>query len=171
MALSRCYTRRSERDFPNLPGSGKWTFNSPAPTSCVIRRKPQTSTAKPTAYTAECGSGRHTSNPSATTRNVSKRRATPVFPAPIGSVATTTQYSLRKPTFGTRETMGYGGLEKSARALPRGRYTWSAFRTTRDRLNFLFLRRAARLRWEPYEAPGACKLTSPVRFHGESKVT
>ena len=29
---------------------------------------------------------------------------------------------LAQPTFGTRETMGYGGLEKSARALPMARY-------------------------------------------------
>ena len=97
--------------------------------------------------------------------------ATPVFPAPIGSVATTTQYTLREPTFGTRETMGYGGLEKSARALPNTRYIWSDFWTTRDRLNFLFPRRATRLRREPYEALGACKFTSPVRFLGESNIT
>ena len=59
----------------------------------------------------------------------------------------------REPTFGTRKTMGYVGLEKSARALPRTRYTWSAFWTTRDRLNFLITRRATRLLREPYEAP------------------
>ena len=52
---------------------------------------------------------------------------------------------LREPNFGTREVMGYGGLEKSARALPRTRYTWSAFWMARDRLNFLFPRRATRL--------------------------
>ena len=149
----------------------KWTFTSPAPTSCVIGPELRTSTAKPTASTAECGSGRHTSSSPATTRNVSKRRATPVFTAPIGSVPTTTQHSLREPTFDTRETMGYGGLEKSARALPRTRYTWSDFWTTRDRLNFLFPRRATRLRREPYGALGACKFTSPVRFLGESNVT
>ena len=78
---------------------------------------------------------------------------------------------LREPTFGTRETIGCGGLEKSARALPRTRYTWSASWTTRDRLNFLFPRHATRLRREPYEALGACKFTSPVRFLGESNVT
>ena len=75
--------------------------------------------------------------------------ATLVFPVPIGSVATTTQYFQREPTFGTRETMGYGGFEKSARASPRTRYTWSAFWTTRDRLYFLFPRRATPLRREP----------------------
>ena len=101
----------------------------------------------------------------------SYHRATPVFPAPIGSVATTTQYFRREFTFGTRETMGYGGLEKSARALPRTRYTRSAFWTTRDRLNFLFPRRATQLRREPYEALGACKFKSPVRFLGKSNVT
>ena len=51
--------------------------------------------------------------------------------------------------FGTRETMGYGGLKKSARALPRTRYTRSAFWTTRDRLNFLAPRRATRRGREP----------------------
>ena len=63
----------------------------------------------------------------------------------------------------SRETMGYGGLEKPARALPRTRYTWSALWTTRDRLNFLFPRRATRLRREPHEALGACTFTSPAR--------
>ena len=60
------------------------------------------------------------------------------------------QYFLRDPIFGTKETMGYGGLEISARALPRTRYTWSAFWATRDQLNFLSPRRATRLRREPY---------------------
>ena len=44
-------------------------------------------------------------------------------PRRLARVATTTHYFLREPTFGTRETMGYGGLKKSARALPRPRYT------------------------------------------------
>ena len=48
MALSRCYTRRIGRDSPNLPGSGKWTSTSPAPTSCAIGPEPRTGTAKPT---------------------------------------------------------------------------------------------------------------------------
>ena len=47
----------------------------------------------------------------------------------------------------------------------------TAFWTTRDRLIFLFPRRTTRLRREPYEGLGACKLTSPVRFLGESNVT
>ena len=34
-----------------------------------------------------------------------------MLPAPIGSAATTTRCFLREPTFGTRETMGYCGLE------------------------------------------------------------
>ena len=51
------------------------------------------------------------------------------------------------------------------------KYTWSAFGTTRDRLKFLFSRRATRLRQEPYEALGACKFTSPARFLGGSNVT
>ena len=94
-----------------------------------------------------------------------------MFPAPIGSVATITQYSLKETTFSIRETMGYGGFEKSPRALPRTRYTWSAFWTTRDQLNFLFPRRATRLRPEPYEPLSACTFTSPVRFLGKYNVT
>ena len=82
-----------------------------------------------------------------------------------------TVFFLKEPTFGTTETTGYVGLEKSARALPRTRYTWPAFWTTRDRLNFLFPRRATRLRREPFEVLGACKFTSSVRFLGESNVT
>ena len=78
---------------------------------------------------------------------------------------------LREPTFWTRERMGYGGLEKLGRAQPRTRYTWSAFWTTRGRLNFLFPQRATRLRREPYGALGACKFTSPARFLGEFNVT
>ena len=66
---------------------------------------------------------------------------------------------------------GFWWLGKSAQALPRTRYTWSASWTTRDRLNFLFPRRATRLQREPYGVLGACKFTSPVRFLGESNVT
>ena len=139
--------------------------------TCAIGPESRISTAKPTSFTDECGSGRHSASSPATTGKVSYRRATPVFPASMGSVATTTRYFLKEPTFGTRETMGHGGLEISTRALPRTRYTWSAFWTTRDRLNFLFPRRATRLRREPYETLGACKFTSTVRFLGESNVT
>ena len=81
--------------------------------------------------------------PSAGLRLCSPRRLAPSLPRH--------RYSLRKPTFSTRETMGYGGLEKSARALPRTRYTWFASWTTRDQLNFLFPRRATRLQREPYD--------------------
>ena len=65
---------------------------------------------------------------------------------------------------------GLWRLGKSARALPRTRHTWSAFWTTRDRLNFLFPRRATQLRREPYEALGACKFTLLVCFLVESNV-
>ena len=71
VASSRCYTRRIGRDSPNLPGSGKGTSTSPAPTTCFIEPNPRTSTAKPTASTAECGSGRHSASFPATTGNVS----------------------------------------------------------------------------------------------------
>ena len=49
----------------------KWTSTSAAPTSCVIGPEPRTSTAKSTASTAECGSGRHSANSPVTTGNVS----------------------------------------------------------------------------------------------------
>ena len=71
VALSRCCTRRIGRDSLNLPGSGKWTSTSPAFTSCVIGPEPRTSTAKPTASTAECGLRRHSAISPATTGNVS----------------------------------------------------------------------------------------------------
>ena len=71
--------------------------------------EPRTCTAKPTACTAEYGSGRHSASSPATTGNVSQRRGTRVLPSLIGSVATTTRYFLWEPTLGTRETMAYGG--------------------------------------------------------------
>ena len=73
--------------------------------------------------------------------------------------------------FGYKGDDGYGGFEKSERPLPRTRYTWSVFWTTRGRLNFLFPRRATRPRREPYKALDGCTFTSPVRFLGESNVT
>ena len=45
------------------------------------------------------------------------------------------------------------------------------FWATRDRLNYLFRRRATQHRQEPYEALGACKFISIVLFLGESNVT
>ena len=76
------------RDSTNLPGSVKWTSTSPAPTSCAIGPEPRTSTAKPTASTAECGSGRHSASspaqrgmfPSAGLRLCSPRRLAPSLP-------------------------------------------------------------------------------------------
>ena len=54
VASLRCYTRRIGRDSLKLPGSGKWTSTSPAPTFYVIGPEIRISTAKPTASTAEC---------------------------------------------------------------------------------------------------------------------
>ena len=48
---------------------------------CAIGPESRTSTAKPTSFTAECGSGRHSASSPATTGDVSYRWATPVFPA------------------------------------------------------------------------------------------
>ena len=42
---------------------------------------------------------------------------------PIGSVAGTTQYFLRETAYGKKETIDYGGMEKSARTLPKTWYT------------------------------------------------
>ena len=74
--LSRRYTRRFGSDSPNRPGSGRWTSNSLAPTSCVIGPALRTSTAKPTIFTA----GRLLARPSVsfpgTTANTFWRRAT-----------------------------------------------------------------------------------------------
>ena len=181
MASSRCYTRRIRRDSLNLPGSGKWTSTSPTPTCCAIGPARRTSTAKPTASTPECGSGRRSATSPATT---GRHFLAPGYACVIRTDwlrryhdtvlpkgATTTRCSLREPNLGTRETMGCGGLEKSTRAQPRIKYTWSAFWTTRGRLNSLFPRRATRLRREPYEALGTCKFTSPAPFFGGSNVT
>ena len=66
---------------------------------------------------------------------------------------------------------GLWWLGKSARALPRTRYTWSAFWTTRDRLTSSSPGALHDFDGEPYEALGACKFTSPVRFLGVSNVT
>ena len=127
MASSRCYTRRIGWDPPNRPGSGKWTFTSPAPTFCVIGPALRTSTAKPTAFTAGCGLVQHSVSSPGTTGKVFSRRATHVFHARSGSAATTIWCSPKEPTFGTRATMGYGGLEKPVRVRRRMEYTWSDF--------------------------------------------
>ena len=64
-------------------------LSRPAPTFRVIGLALRTSTAKPTASTAECGSGRHNASSPATTRNVfslaglrlcSPRRVAPSLP-------------------------------------------------------------------------------------------
>ena len=111
VATSRCNTRHVGRDYQNLPGSGKWTSSFPAPTSCVIGPGPRTSTAESTASIAECGSG-------GTARALLQQRGTfPTAGLRLCSprrLANTTRYLLREPTFVTRETTGYGGLEKSA---------------------------------------------------------
>ena len=54
-----------------------------------------------------------------------------------GFAATATRCSPRDPTFGTRATMGYGGLEKTLRVRRRMKYIWSGVWTTRGRSSFL----------------------------------
>ena len=77
---SRYYTRRPGRDSPNLRGNGKWTSASPAPTSCAIGPEPRTSTANPTAFTAEWGSGRHSASSPETTGSFSSAGLRLCFP-------------------------------------------------------------------------------------------
>ena len=62
-------------------------------------------------------------------------------------------------------------LEKFSASTTEDKVSLVRFWTTRDLLNFLFPRRATRLRPERYEALGACKFTSPGRFLGEPDVT
>ena len=100
---SRCYTRRIGRGSPNHHGSEKWTSNSLAPTFCVIGPALQTSTAKPTAFTAGCALARHSVSFPGITANV--------FGVRLRFATTTTRCSPRETTFGTRATMGYGGLK------------------------------------------------------------
>ena len=52
-------------------GTTRALSTSPAPINCVVEPEPRTSTAKTTASTAECGSGRHNASSPATTGNVS----------------------------------------------------------------------------------------------------
>ena len=111
--------------------------------------------AQPTAFTAGCGLVRHSVSSPGTTGSVFWRRATLVSHARSGSGATAKRCSPRKPTFGTRATMGCGGLEKSVRVRRRIGYTWSEFWTIRGRSSSLFPRRATRRQRGSYEVLGA----------------
>ena len=128
-------------------------------------------TAKPTVSTTERGSGGHSVSSPATTGNIFWCRATLVFTAPSGSIATTIRCFLRRSTFCTRETIGCGFLETSVPAQPRARYIWSDFWTAQGPFKFLFSRRDTRLQRGPYEAFGAYKFTPPAHFPGGSNVT
>ena len=137
-------------------GAGNGLPPLPLPHFCAIGSALRTSTAKPTAFTAGCGLVRHSASSPGTTGNVFQRRATHVSNARSGSAATTIRCSPREPTFGTRATMGYGGLEKCVRVRRRMEYTWSDFWTTRGRSSSLFLR-ATRPQRRPYEVLGVCR--------------
>ena len=71
--------------------------------------------AQPTAFTAGCGLVWHSVRSPGTTESVFWRRGTAVSHARSGSTATAIRCPRREPTFGTRATMGCGGLEKSVR--------------------------------------------------------
>ena len=84
VASPRCYTRRTGLNSLNLPGSGKWTSTSPAPTVCVIGPARRTSNAKLTASIAECGSGRHSaSSPATTGKNQREHNRGQGIPGPV----------------------------------------------------------------------------------------
>ena len=100
--------------------------------------------AQPTTFTAGCGLLRRSVSFPGTTGRGFWRRATFVPHLRSGSAATATRCSPREPTFGTRATMGCGGLEKSVRGRRRMGYTWSEFWTIRGRSSSLFSRRATR---------------------------
>ena len=128
MESSRCCTRRIGWDSSNRPESEKWTSNSLAPTICVIGPALRTSTAKPADFTVGCALARHSLNLPGKTPNAFWRPVTLASHARIGFAASATRCSPGEPTFGTRATMGCGGLEKSARVRRRMEYTWSDFR-------------------------------------------
>ena len=110
-------------------------------------------------FTAGCGLVRHGVCSSGTTGSVFWRWAALVSHARSGSAPTAIRCSPREPTFGTRATMGCGGLEKSVRVRRRMGYTWSDFWTIRGRSSSLFSRRATRPQRGPYEVLGACRFT------------
>ena len=83
-----------------------------------------------------------------------------------GSTATTVRCCPREPTFGTRATMGCGGVEKSVRVRRRMEYTWPEFWTTRGRSSSLFRRRATQPQRGPCEVLGARTSTKPARSLG-----
>ena len=167
-ASSRCYTRRIGWDSPNHPGSGKWTSTSPAPTCCVIGLALLTSNL--TAFTVGCGLVRQSVSSPGTTGNVFEHRVALVSHARSDSAATTIRCFPREPTFGSRATMGCGGLEKSARVRRKMESTWSDVWTTRGRSSSLFPRRATRPQRGAYEVLGACRSTKPARSLGGSNV-
>ena len=109
---------------------------TPQHTYYVIGPALRTSTAKSAAFTAGCTLVRHSVSCPGTTVNVFWRRATLASHSRSGFAATATRCSPRGPTFGTRATMGCGGLEKSARVRRRLEYTWSDFWATRGRSSF-----------------------------------
>ena len=129
---SRCYTRRIGGDSPNRPGSGIKTSNSLAPTVCVIGPALRTSTAKPTAFTAGCALARHSMSFPGTTANGFWCPATFVPHARSGFAATATRCSPREPIFGTRATMGCGGLENQCQHDKDGVYLVAVGRSGAD---------------------------------------
>ena len=85
------------------------------------------------------------------------------YRTPISFADAVTMCFQTGPTFSTGATTVCGGSGKSARLHQRIGYIWFDFGTTRDRSNFLFLRRVTRLRRELYEILGACSASTFAR--------
>ena len=150
--------RRTGQVSLDRPGSGKWTSSFFGTRYCATGWALLTSTAKPTACTAECELVLHNENFLATASD-SWRMDTAAFLAQNGFAATAPRSSQWGPTFGVRATTVCGGLGKLARARLRMGYIWCAFWTTRGQSSSFLLRRAKRPRLERYEV---CLLyTSP----------
>ena len=115
--------------------------------------------AQPTAFTAGCGLVRRSVSSPGTTGSVFWHRTTLEPHARSGSAATATRCFPGEPTFGTRATMGCGGLGKSVRVQRRMGYTWPEFWTIRGRSSSLFSPRATRPPRGPYEVLGTCRYT------------
>ena len=124
MASSRWCTRRTGQDYPDHPGSGKWTFAFLATTFCAIGPAPQISTAKPTACTAGRELARHNGSFLGVTVSGFWHPPKATYRTPIGAAGTATTCFPTAPTFGTRTTTVCGGSGKSARRHQRMGYIW-----------------------------------------------
>ena len=169
MASSRCYTRRNGWDSLNNPGSEKCL--PPRYFALLDRRsEPAPPNQPPLPPNADRGGTarafpQHRGTfPSAELRLCSPRRLASTIPRHGASKGSPRLVQGRRWIVEVRKPQREHNRGQGIR-------TWSAFWTTRGRLNFLSPRRATRLRREPYEALGACKFTSQAHFLRGSNVT